>query len=68
MTKNVGSIDRALRVLLGVVLLSLVFVLDTPARWWGLVGVVPLLTGLFSLCPLYSLLGISSCPINTASR
>lgn len=66
MAKNVGSIDRTLRVLLGVVLLSLVVLLDTPARWWGLVGLVPLLTGLFSFCPLYSLLGISSCPVSSS--
>lgn len=66
MSKNVGSIDRTLRVLLGVVLLSLVVLLDTPARWWGLVGLVPLLTGLFSFCPLYSLLGISSCPVSSS--
>lgn len=65
MSKNVGSIDRTLRVLLGLVLLSLVVLLDAPARWWGLVGLVPLLTGLFSFCPLYSLLGISSCPVNS---
>lgn len=68
MTKNVGSIDRTLRVLLGVLLLSLVLLLEAPARWWGLVGLVPLLTGLFSFCPLYTLLGISSCPTGSASR
>ncbi len=66
MAKNVGSIDRTLRVLLGLVLLSLVVLLDAPARWWGLVGLVPLLTGLFSFCPLYSLLGISSCPVSSS--
>jgi hypothetical protein len=66
MAKNVGTIDRTLRVLLGLVLLSLVVLLDTPARWWGLVGLVPLLTGLFSFCPLYSVLGISSCPVNSS--
>lgn len=66
MAKNVGTIDRTLRVLLGMVLLSLVVLLDTPARWWGLVGLVPLLTGLFSFCPLYSVLGISSCPVNSS--
>lgn len=68
MSKNVGSIDRTLRVLLGVVLLSLVLLLEAPARWWGLVGLVPLLTGLFSFCPLYTLMGISSCPTGSASR
>ncbi len=66
MTKNVGTFDRTLRVLLGLVLLSFVLVLEGPARWWGLVGLVPLLTGLFSFCPLYSLLGISSCPVSSS--
>ncbi len=68
MNKNVGSMDRALRVIVGLAVLSLVFVLDAPARWWGLVGLVPLLTGLFSFCPLYTLLGINSCPADAAPR
>jgi hypothetical protein len=56
MQKNVGTIDRVLRVVLGVVLLVLVYA--GPARWWGLVGLIPLATGLVSFCPLYTLLGI----------
>ena len=60
MPMNVGSTDKLLRIVLGLVLLALVFILDTPARWWGLVGLVPLLTGLFNFCPLYAMLGISS--------
>lgn len=63
MTRNVGGIDRALRILVGLGLLSLVVLLDGPARWWGLVGFVPLLTGLFSTCPLYMLLGFNTCPL-----
>ncbi|MFO1402849.1 MAG: DUF2892 domain-containing protein, partial [Steroidobacteraceae bacterium] len=54
--KNVGTVDRALRVVVGLVLLALVFV--GPRTPWGWVGVVPLLTGLVSFCPLYTLLGI----------
>jgi hypothetical protein len=62
MKKNVGSVDRVFRIALGIVLLSLVFVLKTDARWFGLIGIVPLLTGLISSCPLYSLLGLNTCP------
>ena len=56
---NVGGIDRILRIVLGIVLLALVVV--GPRTMWGLIGVVPLFTGLFRTCPLYSLLGISTC-------
>lgn len=63
MTGNVGGIDRVLRIVGGIALLSLLFVLDGNARWWGLIGLVPLATGLFRTCPLYTLLGFSSCPL-----
>ena len=63
MTSNVGGIDRVLRIVVGLVLLSLIFVLEGNARWWGLIGIVPLATGLMSSCPLYSLLGMSTCPL-----
>lgn len=56
---NESSIDRTLRILVGVVLLSLVVV--GPRTMWGLVGLVPLVTGLVGFCPLYRLLGISTC-------
>ncbi len=57
---NVGGLDRIARIVLGVVLIALVFV--GPHTPWGWVGVVPLVTGLFGTCPLYSLVGLSSCP------
>ncbi|WP_067737019.1 YgaP family membrane protein [Novosphingobium naphthalenivorans] len=57
---NVGGIDRLLRIVLGIVLLALVFV--GPKTMWGLIGVVPLVTGLLRTCPLYSILGIKTCP------
>ncbi|MBA3048222.1 MAG: DUF2892 domain-containing protein [Alphaproteobacteria bacterium] len=57
---NVGGLDRILRVILGLALIAIVFV--GPQTPWGWVGVVPLLTGLFGTCPLYSLLGIRTCP------
>ena len=55
---NVGSTDRILRILLGIGLLALVFV--GPKTPWGWLGLVPLLTGLMSSCPLYSILGWKS--------
>ncbi len=56
---NEGSMDRSVRVILGVGLLSLTFL--GPQTLWGLVGAVPLLTGLLGNCPLYSLIGINTC-------
>ncbi len=67
MTSNVGGIDRVLRIVVGLVLLSLIFVLEGNARWWGLIGIVPLATGLMSSCPLYSLVGINTCPLRKKS-
>jgi len=63
MKANVGSIDRVLRIALGIVILSLVFILEGNARYWGLVGLLPLATGLFRFCPAYSLFGLSTCPM-----
>ena len=58
LAKNEGTIDRVLRVVLGVLLLSLTVV--GPQTMWGLLGLVPLLTGLVGTCPLYTLLGVGS--------
>lgn len=55
-TRNVGSADRIFRILLGLVVLSLVFV--GPKSAWGWLGLVPLITGFVSFCPLYAALGI----------
>lgn len=61
--KNVGTIDRALRFVLGVVLLgSWVAFPDLAWRNWLLIGVIPLATSLLSSCPLYSILGLNTCP------
>ncbi len=59
---NEGKIDRLLRVIVGLALISLVFV--GPKAVWGWVGIVPLLTGLIGFCPLYTLLGINTCKVN----
>jgi hypothetical protein len=57
--KNEGSVDRVLRVVAGLVLISLVFI--GPQTAWGWIGVVPLVTGAIGSCPVYSLLGINTC-------
>ncbi|WP_319530379.1 DUF2892 domain-containing protein [uncultured Cohaesibacter sp.] len=59
MTINVGSLDRVLRIIVGVALLAMVFI--GPQTMWGLIGIVPLATGLFRFCPLYTILGLNTC-------
>jgi hypothetical protein len=66
MAINVGGIDRTLRIVVGLAVLSLFFVLEGSARYWGLVGLVPLFTGIFRFCPAYSIFGISTCPMKRA--
>lgn len=58
LAKNMGTVDRVLRVVVGVAVLSLAFV--GPESPWGYIGIVPLLTAAFGTCPLYTLLGIST--------
>ncbi len=59
MTQNIGGIDRVLRVLVGLGLISLVFI--GPQTPWGWIGIVPLATAVIGWCPPYSLLGINTC-------
>ena len=59
--KNAGNVDRIIRVALGIILLSLTVV--GPQSLWGLVGLVPLITGAVGFCPLYKLVGMNTCPI-----
>lgn len=59
MNRNEGNLDRALRALLGVVLLALT--LTGTIGLWGWIGVVPLLTAAIGWCPLYTVLGINTC-------
>ena len=59
MKQNVGSIDRALRAIVGLVLIALVFV--GPQTVWGWIGVIPLATAIIGWCPPYAMLGISTC-------
>lgn len=61
MNKNIGGIDRTLRIVVGLILLSLVFILDDSNRWWALAGLVPLATGFISWCPAYFIFGVRTC-------
>ena len=63
MKANIGTLDRSLRIVAGLLLLALS--LSGVIGFWGLIGIVPLATGLFRFCPLYPLLGISTCKTTT---
>lgn len=62
MKANIGGIDRILRIVVGLVLIGLAA--TGTVGWWGWIGVVPLLTGLFRFCPAYTLLGMNTCPLD----
>jgi hypothetical protein len=59
--RNESTFDRSLRVIVGLALISLVFV--GPQTPWGWLGLVPLVTGLVGICPVYTLFGLRTCPI-----
>ena len=61
MTRNVGNIDRIVRVLVGLALLSLIYFLEGNARWWGLIGLGPIATAALGYCPPYAWMGFSTC-------
>lgn len=60
MEKNVGGIDKVVRIILGLAILVAGIIYNS---WWGLIGLVPLGTGVFSRCGLYTVLGINTCPL-----
>jgi hypothetical protein len=62
MKTNEGTIDRALRVIAGLVLIALAA--TGTVGVWGWIGIMPLLTGVVGFCPAYTLLGINTCPMN----
>lgn len=64
MTVNEGTIDRALRVIAGLVLIGLAA--SGTVGVWGWIGVLPLVTGLVGICPAYAIFGISTCPMKKA--
>jgi hypothetical protein len=61
MKVNEGTIDRVLRVIVGLVLIGLT--ISGTVGVWGWIGVVPLLTGLVGICPAYAIFGLSTCPM-----
>lgn len=66
MRKNEGNLDRALRVIAGLTLIGLA--VSNVIGAWGYIGLVPLLTGAVGMCPLYSMLGIRTCPIDPSTE
>ncbi|MGZ9082762.1 MAG: YgaP family membrane protein [Rhodoplanes sp.] len=67
MSKNVGIVDRVIRIVIGLALIAYAIPLGFPLTGWnwvGWVGVVPLITGMFGMCPAYRLVGLSSCPMH----
>lgn len=64
MTKNIGGLDRILRIVVGLALLAgFAFNSGGTYSWLYLIGIVPLATGLMRSCPLYSIFGLSTCPM-----
>ncbi len=65
MEKNVGSTEKVIRIVVGLAILSLLFLLEGPNRWFGLIGLVPILTAVVGWCPAWSVLGINTCKTKT---
>ncbi|SNT70624.1 DUF2892 domain-containing protein [Psychrobacter sp. LV10R520-6] len=55
---NVGNTERLLRIIAGIIIIGVGVYYES---WWGVVGLIPLLTGLFRFCPLYAMLGMNTC-------
>ena len=66
MCKNVGGLERIIRVVLGLALMSMAFI--GPENKWFLIGVVPLMTGLLGWCPPYAIFGINTCKVDSNSK
>ncbi len=60
MKKNMSNTDKWIRIILGLALLSLIFIIESNLRWLGLIGLVLIATGFINFCPIYALLGIST--------
>ena len=63
MNANVGTVDRVLRIAVGLALIAFALLSKNEHAAWGWIGVVPVLTGLFKFCPAYTLLGMNTCPM-----
>lgn len=69
MKTNEGMVDRGIRVILGIALIAFAIPVGFPESGWnwiGWIGIVPLLTGLIGWCPIYSAMGVSTCPSKAA--
>lgn len=60
MVKNVGNTEKVIRVIVGLVLLSMLLWVEGNAKWWGLLGLIPIVTAAISWCPLWSVFGINT--------
>jgi hypothetical protein len=65
MKPNVGTIDRAIRIVLGALIIG--WGLYAQA-WWGIIGVIPIATGILQWCPAYLPIGFSSCSVDTEAK
>jgi len=63
---NVGTVDRIIRIIIGLVLIALAF--TGTVGLWGYIGIIPLVTGLLKWCPLYTLLGVQTCPLHSTIK
>lgn len=62
MNPNVGSADKVIRIIIGIALLSMLLWVQGNAKYWGLIGIIPIATALMSWCPAYAIVGIKTCP------
>ena len=65
MKANVGSADKIIRIILGVLIIAAGFYFKS---WFGLIGIVPLLTAIMNLCPLYSIIGANTCSVKQSNK
>jgi len=63
---NVGTVDRIIRIIIGLVFIGLAF--SGTIGLWGYIGIIPLVTGLIKWCPLYTLLGVQTCPLHSTIK
>jgi len=71
MTANIGLVERIARIVVGAALIAFAIPIGFPSTGWnwvGWIGVIPVLTGLFGVCPAYSLLGFSTCSMKALAR
>lgn len=66
--KNVGNVDRIVRVIIGIALLSLLLILSGNLKFLGLIGIIPLATAFIGFCPLYLPFGINTRPVKDKGK